>query len=121
MDNPHPPLTHALHHLTRTLNIPSVQHSIANPRPRQHSSMCGTLELQQSVHTLSSQSPHQVPLTCVNIVTCSGMTKQNHPQVTIPHAQHQLLVPELLSPSLDIWSTPSFPRIILLSGEMRIN
>ena len=32
-DNPQSPLTHALHFVARTLNIPSSQHSIANPRP----------------------------------------------------------------------------------------
>ena len=32
-DNPQSPLTHALHFVARTLNIPSTQHSIANPRP----------------------------------------------------------------------------------------
>ena len=32
-DNPQSPLTHALYFVVRTLNIPSSQHSIANPRP----------------------------------------------------------------------------------------
>ena len=32
-DNPQSPLTHALYNFARTLNIPSSQHSIANPRP----------------------------------------------------------------------------------------
>ena len=32
-DNPQSPLTHALHFVARTLNIPSSQYSIANPRP----------------------------------------------------------------------------------------
>ena len=32
-DHPYPPLTHAIHNLARTLNIPSSQHLIANPRP----------------------------------------------------------------------------------------
>ena len=32
-DHPQSPITHALHNLARTLNIPSCRHSITNPRP----------------------------------------------------------------------------------------
>ena len=32
-DHPQSPLTHSLHNLARTLNIPSCQHSVDNPRP----------------------------------------------------------------------------------------
>ena len=32
-DNPQSPLTHALHNVARTLNIPSCYHSLANPLP----------------------------------------------------------------------------------------
>ena len=33
IDHPQSPITHTLHNLARTLNIPSCQHSTANPRP----------------------------------------------------------------------------------------
>ena len=34
-DSPQSPMTHGLHYLARTLNIPSYQHTIANPQPTQ--------------------------------------------------------------------------------------
>ena len=108
-DHPYSPLTYAFNNLARTLNIPSYQHSIANPR---------------------AMEAHPCPVTTIDIPGTPRMCEyydllrhvpKKHQLMTVWHAYYHIIVSTLQPHSLAVSGMPSFVRTHLISGRMRYN
>ena len=96
-DNPQSPLTHAIHNVDRTLNIPSCHHSLANPPPTTASCLINTAAPPLCAHILLSLLLDQVFRVCVNTVRFFGRLALKQHQLHYPYAD-AMRVPSLWMP-----------------------
>ena len=71
-DNPQSPLTHALHNVTRSLNIPSFHHSLASPLPIDSQLSIDTAAPLPGAFGLLSLSLYQILRVYVNTISFFG-------------------------------------------------